>query len=144
LAVPSIFILLLDFFGWYRRWLAGAAYAVTILLYIAGLLTHHDAFARSAIALAGALLFATAALLVLIPAWNEQPAQKTGGQILRSVGWMLAATGVALLGALVVIGVLSSPLTMEEIERFRGVRLILALPPLIALVLYLFDRRFGA
>jgi hypothetical protein len=45
---------------------------------------------------------------------------------------------------LVVVGVLSSPLTMEEIERFRGVRLILALPPLIALTLYLFDRRFGA
>jgi hypothetical protein len=33
---------------------------------------------------------------------------------------------------------------MEEIDRFRGVRLILALPPLIALVLYLFDRRFGS
>ena len=33
---------------------------------------------------------------------------------------------------------------MEEIERFRGVRLVLALPPLIALVLYLFDRRFGS
>jgi hypothetical protein len=49
-----------------------------------------------------------------------------------------------LLGALVVVGVLSSPLTMEEIERFRGVRLILALPPLIALALYLFDRRFGS
>ncbi len=33
---------------------------------------------------------------------------------------------------------------MEEIERFRGVRLILALPPLIALCLYLFDSRFGS
>ena len=39
---------------------------------------------------------------------------------------------------------MSSPLTMEEIERFRGVRLVLALPPLIALCLYLFDRRFGS
>ena len=39
---------------------------------------------------------------------------------------------------------MSSPLTMEEIERFRGVRLMLALPPLIALALYLFDRRFGS
>jgi Family of unknown function (DUF5693) len=144
LAVPSIFILLLDLFGWYRRWLAVAAYLLTILVYAAGLLSHHDAFARSAIALAGALLFATAALLVLMPAWNESPARRTGDQLLRSVGWMLASTGVALLGALVVVGVLSSPLTMEEIERFRGVRLILALPPLVALVLYLFDRRFGA
>jgi hypothetical protein len=144
LAAPSIFVLLLDAFGWYRRRIAVAAYALTIALYLAGLLAHHDAFARSAIALAGALLFAVAALLVLIPAWNERPAQRQGAQFVRSLGWTLAATGVALLGALVVVGVLSSPLTMEEIERFRGVRLILALPPLVALCLYLFDRRFGS
>jgi hypothetical protein len=144
LAVPSIFVLLLEFFGWYRRWLAAAAYALTILLYGAGVLLHHDAFARSAIALPGALFFATAALLILIPAWNEVPAPTGRTQLLRSIGWMLAATGVALLGALVVVGVMSSPLAMEEIERFRGVRLILAMPPLIALALYVFDRRFGA
>ena len=124
-------------------WLAGAAYALTVLLYAAAC-SRITTFARSVIALVGTLLFATAALLVLVPAWNERPARKTGEQILRSAGWMLAATGVALVGALVVVGVLSSPLTMEEIERFRGVRSILALPPLIALVLYLFDRRFGA
>jgi hypothetical protein len=144
LAVPSIFVLLLEFFGWYRRRIAAIAYALTILLYLAGLLSHHDEFVRSVFALTGALLFATAALLVLIPAWNEVPAAAESAQFLRSLGWTLAATGVALMGALVVVGVLSSPLTMEEIERFRGVRLILALPPLIALTLYLFDRRFGA
>lgn len=144
LAVPSIFVLLLDFFGWYRRRLAVAAYALTVLLYLAGVLSHHDAFARSVIALAGALFFATAALIVLIPAWNEIPAARLGTQLTRSVGWTLAATGVALLGALVIVGVLSSPLTMVEIDRFRGVRLILALPPLISLALYLFDKRFGS
>ncbi len=144
LAVPSIFILLLDFFGWYGRRIAAAAYALTVLLYVAGVAVHHDAAARSAIALAGALLFATAALLVLIPAWNEMPSRSFGTQFARSAGWMLAATGVASLGALVVVGVMSSPLAMTEIERFRGVRLILALPPLVALLLYTFDRRFGA
>jgi hypothetical protein len=144
LAVPSIFVLLLDFFGWYRRRFAVAAYALTILVYVAGVLAHHDAFARSVIALVGALLFATAALLILIPAWNDRPRATIGAQFANSLGWTLAATGVALIGALVVVGVMSSPLTMEEIERFRGVRLVLALPPLIALGLYLFDRRFGA
>ena len=144
LAVPSIFVLLLDFFGWYRRRWAVVAYALTVLLYVAGIATHHDAFARSAIALAGGLLFATAALLILIPAWNETPSASRATQLTRSLGWTLAATGVALLGALVVVGVMSSPLAMEEIERFRGVRLVLALPPLIALGLYLFDKRFGA
>jgi Family of unknown function (DUF5693) len=38
---------------------------------------------------------------------------------------------------------MSSPLAMEEIERFRGVKLVLALPPLIALLMYAFDPRFG-
>ena len=114
LAVPSIFVILLELFGWHSRRLAAAAYALTVLLYIAGIALHHDAFARSAIALAGALLFATAALLVLIPAWNETPAPASSTQLVRSLGWTLAAIGVALLGALVVVGVLSSPLTMEE------------------------------
>ncbi|MFZ0364674.1 MAG: DUF5693 family protein, partial [Candidatus Cybelea sp.] len=144
LAVPSILVLLLEFFGWYRRRLAVAAYALTVLVYLAGVLSQHDAFARSAIALVGALLFATAALLVLIPAWNEEPAASPSTQFARSLGWTLAATGVALLGALVVVGVMSSPLAMVEVERFRGVRLVLGLPPLISLALYLFDRRFGA
>ncbi|HEY6450512.1 MAG TPA: DUF5693 family protein [Candidatus Cybelea sp.] len=144
LAVPSIFVLLLGFFGWYRRSFAEAAYVLTILVYLAGIVAHHDGFARSAIALVGALLFATAALLILIPAWNEIPATIFSTQFARCLGWTLAATGVALLGALAVVGVMSSPLAMEEIERFRGVRLVLALPPLIALGLYLFDRRFGS
>ncbi len=144
LAVPSIFVLLLDFLGWYRRGWAVAAYGLTILLYAAGAISHHDMFVRSAVALAGALLFSAAAFLVLIPAFAETPASRAGEQLLRCVGWTLAATGVALLGALVVVGVMSSPLAMEEIERFRGVKLVLVLPPLVALMLYVFDRRYGS
>jgi hypothetical protein len=144
LAVPSIFVLLLGFFRWYRPWLAYAAYGLTILLYLAGIVSHHDLFARSMIALAGALLFATAAFLSIAKACSEEPAPRFPDQLVRSLGWTLLATGVTLLGALVVVGVMSSPLTMEEIERFRGVRLVLALPPLIALCLYLFDRRFNS
>jgi hypothetical protein len=143
LAVPSIFLLLLDWFGWYRRNWAIVAYGLTILAYAGGVVSHHDLLVRSLLALAGALLFATAAFAVLAPAFRELPAADTRTQILRSLGWMLAATGVALLGALVVVGLLSSPLTMEEIERFRGVKLVLALPPLIALLMYAFDSRYG-
>jgi hypothetical protein len=144
LAVPSIFVLLLGFFGWYRPWLAATAYALTILLYGAAVAVHHDMFVRSVLALVGAILFETAAFLALIPAFNEAPAARPADQLLRSIGWMLAATGVALLGALVVVGLMSSPLAMEEIERFRGVKLVLALPPLIALLLYLCDKRYAS
>lgn len=144
LAAPSIFVLLLEFFGWYRRRWAVAAYGLTVLVYLGGSLVHQAMLARSAIALAAALLFATAAFLVLAPAFRETPAVRPGAQLLRCIGWTLAATGVALLGALAVVGLMSSPLAMEEIERFRGVKLVLALPPLIALLLYVFDRRYDS
>ena len=144
LAVPSIFVLLLGLFGWYRPALAFAAYGATVLLYLAGVIAHHDIFARSVIALVGALLFATAAFLSIAKACSEEPAPRFSDQLVRSLGWTLLALGVTLVGALVIVGIMSSPLTMEEIERFRGIRLVLALPPLIALGLYLFDRRFNS
>ena len=145
LAVPSIFVILLELSAGTRARLAAAAYALTVLLYIAGIALHHDAFARSAIALAGALLFATAALLVFDPGWNETPAPASSTQLVRSLGWTLGGERRrAAWERWSWSACMSSPLTMEEIERFRGVRLILALPPLIALVLYLFDKRFGS
>jgi hypothetical protein len=144
LAVPSIFVLLLGAFGAYRRGWAFAAYAATVLIYVGGLATHHDMIARSVIALAGALLFSAAAFLAFAPAFRNNPEAKFGAQLRVSLLWMLVATAVALTGALVVVGLMSSPLAMEEIERFRGVKLVLALPPLIALALYIFDSRYDS
>jgi hypothetical protein len=143
LAVPSAFVLLLPLFGWYRRSFVIAAYTLTVMLFAGGVFSHHEMLARSILALAGALLFATGAFLALAPAFAEEPAQKFFDQCIRSVGWTLVATAVALLGALVVVGLLSSPLTMEEVERFRGVKAVLAVPPLIALCLYLFSPYFS-
>lgn len=144
LALPSILVLLLGAFGRYRRSYAIALYAGTVLLYAAGVLLHHGALARSIIALFAALAFAAAAFLVLAPAFVEEPEAGTGAQIARSLRWTLLAAFVALLGALTVVGLMSFPLAMEEIERFRGVKLVLVLPPLIALAIYLFGGRFGA
>ena len=144
LSVPSIFVLLLFALRLYRPWLAIAAYALTIIIYAGGLLSHHDILGRSIIALAGALLFAAAAVWVYGGAFTEPPAQSTGAQIVRGLYWTTLATGVALLGALVVVGLMSSPLVMEEIERFRGVKALLAVPAIVALLLYLFTDRFGA
>src|SRR5438552_6404253 len=56
LAVPSIFLLLLGFYGWYRPIWAVLAFAATVLLYLGGIAFHHDLLARSSIGLAGALL----------------------------------------------------------------------------------------
>lgn len=144
LAVPSLFVLLLGVYGWYRPSWAVVAYAATALVYAGGYATHHDLLARSILALAGALLFATAAFTALGGAFFEEPEATTGKQIVRSLRWTLLGTGVALLGALTVIGLMSSPLVMEEVEPFRGVKLVLGAPPLIALALYLFTSRFNS
>ncbi len=143
LAVPSIFVLMLGWFNWYRLSWAIAAYILTILLYLAGAVSHHEMVARSVIALVGALLFAAAAFAVIAPAFSEKPAERFGDQIIRSLGWTILATVVALLGALVVVGIMSSPLAMTEIERFRGVRALYVLTPLIALCMYLFSKRYN-
>ncbi|HEY8314416.1 MAG TPA: DUF5693 family protein [Candidatus Baltobacteraceae bacterium] len=144
LAVPSLFVLLLGWFGWYRPWIAAAAYALTILIYLGGYFSHHDLLGRSVIALAGALVFAAAAFTALSRAFYETPAPAFGTQFARSLKWTLIATGAALAGALLVIGVMSSPLVMEEVERFRGVKAVLILPPLIALFLYVLTDRFNS
>ncbi|HUA09888.1 MAG TPA: DUF5693 family protein [Candidatus Acidoferrales bacterium] len=144
LALPSLVLLLLGFYDWYRPWHAYAAYGLTVLLYLGGALTHHDILARSIIALLAALAFAKTAVSAIAGSSSEEPAAKYGDQLVRSLGWTLLALGVTLCGALVIVGVMSSPLTMEEIERFRGVRLVLAIPPLTALALYLWDKRFNS
>lgn len=142
LGVPAIFTLVLLALGWYRRGLVVTAYALTIALYGAGLASHHDLFARSVIALVGALLFEIAAFLALAPAFAQATERGTLAQNLRGARWTLVATGVALLGALLVVGLMSSPLAMEEIERFRGVKAVLAFAPIAALFLYLFSGRY--
>ncbi|HEY8296805.1 MAG TPA: DUF5693 family protein [Candidatus Baltobacteraceae bacterium] len=144
LAIPSLFIVLLGWYGWYRPSYAIAAYGLTILIYLGGYVTHHDLLGRSIIALVGALLFATAAFTALSRAFYEEPAPNYGAQLVRGLKWTLVATGVALLGALVVIGIMSSPLVMEEVERFRGVKAVLVAPPLIALFLYILTDRFNS
>jgi len=147
LAVPSLFVLLLGWYGWYGRrgalW-AALAYAATVGVYVGGVVTHHDLLARSILALAAALLFAVAAFTALSGAFFAEPAPSTRAQIARSLGWTLLATGLSLFGALTVVGLMSSPLTMEEVEPFRGVKVVLAVPPLLALALYLFTDRFNS
>lgn len=144
LAVPSIFVLLLGAFGLYRPSYAALAYAATLALYVGGVLVHRADLARSMLALLGGLLFVVAAMLAYAPACSEEPKVSFPAQWWRSLTWALIVIGTVLLGALVVVGLLSTPLAMEEIEPFRGVKLMLALPPLIALLLYVFDPRFKA
>lgn len=144
LAVPAVLLLLLAEFGiGDRRWLI-AFVAADVLLVLAGFALHHDMAVRKLLALAGAIAFPVAGFAAIAPAFRAPWPPSTGAAILDGVRALALATLVTLCGALVVVGLLSTPLTMLEVDRFSGVKLVLAVPPLLCLLLYLFTRRWGS
>jgi len=145
LAVPAIVLLaLLDVFALGNvRWLIAFA-AVDLLFVAAGYALHHDMAARKVLALAGGIAFPVAAFVAVAPAFRAAPAASTSEALRGGLRVLAVALAVTLGGALVVIGLLSTPLTMMEIDRFTGVKLVLAAPPLIALLLYVFTSRWGS
>lgn len=144
LAVPAILLLLLAEFGiGDRRWLIAFVVA-DVLLVLAGFAIHHDMAVRKVLALLGGIAFPVAGFAAIAPAFALPRAPSAGAAILDGIRVLAIATLVTLLGALVVVGLLSTPLTMLEIDRFTGVKLVLAAPPLIALLLYLFTPRWGS
>ena len=144
LAVPAVVLLLLLGFGlgdW--RWAVAFA-AVDVLVVVAGFAVHHDMAVRKLLALIGAIAFPIAGFVAIAPALRGPRAPSTGAAVLDGVRVLAIATLVTLGGALVVVGLLSTPLTMTEIDRFSGVKLVLIAPPLLFLLLYLFTPLWGA
>ena len=144
LAVPAVILLLLAQFGFGdRRWLI-AFVVVDVLLVLGGFALHHDMAVRKLLALVAGIAFPVAGFAAIAPAFRAPRAPSAGAAILDGIRALAIATLVTLGGALVVVGLLSTPLTMTEIDRFSGVKLVLAVPPLLCLLLYLFTRRWGS
>jgi hypothetical protein len=144
LAVPAIVLLLLAEFGIGGTvWLA-AFVLVDLVAVAAGFAVHHDMAVRKLLALAGAIAFPVGGFAAIAPAFRAPRAASTGAAVLDGIRTVVIATAVTLGGVLVVVGLLSTPLTMLEVDRFTGVKLVLAAPPLLCLVLYLFTRRWGS
>jgi hypothetical protein len=143
LAVPAIVMLLFEAFGMRRSQVAYVVFGLDLLLVLGGYVSHHDLLARKLLALAGAIGFATMGV-VAIPRAFTLPAPDTyGASLLAGLRTFAIATGFALAGALVVVGLVSVPLMMEEIDRFAGVKAVIVVPPLLAFGLYVYTRRFG-
>lgn len=144
LAVPAILLLLLEAFELGdRRWLI-AFVVIDLLLVLAAFAVHHDMAVRKLLALVGGIAFAVAGLVAIAPEFRRSPAASTSAAILDGIRVLVIATAVTIGGVLVVVGLLSTPLTMLEIDRFSGVKAVLIVPPLLALLLYLFTSRWGA
>jgi hypothetical protein len=142
LAVPAICLLLLETFGVRSRRLVLAAFGLDFILLAGGYATHHDLLARKILALAGAIAFAIAAVVAVSRRFSAAPPAALGDTLKAGVQTALRAAAVALCGGLVVVGLLSVPILMSEIEGFSGVKAVILVPPLIVLGLYLFTRRF--
>jgi hypothetical protein len=141
LAVPAIFLLILEALGIADMRLAAIVFTVDVLLVGLGYVLHHDMVARKLDGLAAALLFPIAAAVALAPAFRGAVG---GNAYVAGLRALIVGIGIAFAGGLVVVGLLSTPLTMEEIDRFVGVRAVLVVPPLAILFLYWFTPVFGA
>ena len=146
LAVPASLLLVLEAFGiGGLRWIV--AFVLADLLFVAaGYVSHHDIIARKLLALAAGLTFPALGMLAAGWAFRGEPPPwiRTANPFTRGLVALVVAVVVTLGGALAIVGLLSTLLTMTEIDRFLGVKYVLVLPPLIALVLYFFTDRFGA
>jgi hypothetical protein len=144
LAVPALVLLILESFGIVDRRLAIGFFVATLLFYAAGSIVHHAAFALKMIALAGAIAFPTAAMLAIAPLFTTSGIARFGPAAIAGARTLGIALFVTLGGAIVVIALVSTPFTMEEIDRFTGVKAVLFTPPVIVLALYFFTSKFGA
>jgi hypothetical protein len=143
LAVPAIVLLLFEAFGIRRAPIAYALFAADVVLVALGYLSHHDLLVRKVLALTGGIAFATMGFVAIPRAFTGAYPRSYGSALAAGLRTAGVAYLFALLGALVVVGLLSVPLLMQEIDRFSGVKLVLAVPPVLAFVLYVYTRRFG-
>lgn len=140
LAVPAIILLMLEALGIADIRLAVVLIVLDLIVIAFGYVSHHDMGVRKLEGLAAALLFPVAAAMAIAPLFRGNSSENP---YLRGVRALAIGIGVAFAGALVVIGLLSTPLTMEEIDRFLGVKAVLVLPPLAILALYWGTSTFG-
>jgi len=143
LTVPAVWLLLLEAFGIRRPRLAWGAFGLDLILIALGYASHHDLLVRKLLALAGAIGFATLAVVAISRAFTTPEPRRFAGCVLAGLRTVGTALGIAALGALVVVGLVSVPLLMEEIDRFTGVKLVIVVPPLLAFLMYVYTRRFG-
>jgi hypothetical protein len=143
LGVAGAFLLLLDIYGWSRRWMPWVFAGLTIAAFAGGFATGHDEPIRKLWALGGALTFGVLAGSELAMLFRVQPAASWIGDARTGLVCLGRSAGVALLGGLFITGLLSQVAFMLEVDLFFGVKALLVVPPLIVFGLYLFTDKFG-
>jgi len=89
---------------------------------------------RSLLALAIAVIFPTLAILTQIPRDDNWPGESM--TFVKTLTLILRIVGVAFLGALLIVGLLSDGYHLLKVYQFRGVKLAFALPLLLIAFYY--------
>ena len=148
LGVAAAFLLLLDLFGWSRAWMPATFFGITTIAFWGAFALGHDDIVRRLWALGGALTFSVLAGMTLAPEFRAdsrvRPAGTFRGDARAGVRRLLIAAGVALAGALFVVGLLAQATFMLEVQQFFGVKALLIAPPIALLLLYAFTPFFGS
>jgi Family of unknown function (DUF5693) len=144
-------LLLLDLLGWSRAWMPVAFFGITAVAFWGAFASGRDYVVRELWALGAAITFSVLAGLTLGPYFRAAApgTPQADGSAFRTAPWagllcLLRAAGVALLGGLFVVGLLSQATFMIEVQQSVGTKLLLVAPPLLLLAIYAFSDLFGA
>jgi len=146
IGAAGAFLLLLDVYGVAKPWMPVVFFGLTTVAFWSAAAMGHDAIVRQVWALGAALTFAVLAGTTLAP-YFRTPALPDDRSFVRGTRdglvCMLRASGVAALGGLFVVGLLSQATFMIEVQQFVGIKLLLLAPPLVLVALYTFSPLFG-
>jgi hypothetical protein len=132
--VPVFFYFLRIFFPNIPENIFGWGLVSIIVLDILAVQCHQLNQWRSVLALAIAVIFPTLAILTQLPKGDNWDAESI--KFRDTLYIILRIVGITLLGALLIIGLLSDVYHMLKIYQFRGVKLAFALPLLITAFYY--------
>lgn len=156
LGAAAAFFLLLALYGWGRPWMPWAFFAITAVAFWLGVALGRGEIVRQLWALGAALTFALLAGTTLARYFRDtsresvaaedvvREAAPTGAQgVVQGLRCLFAAVGLALVGGLFIIGLLSQATFMIEVQQAIGTKLLLVAPPLLLLAAYAFTQTFG-
>jgi len=111
--------------------------ALWIVMLAALAVTKHFGIAQKLAALIGALVFPTLSILIHLPEMDESLRTRTFGRLLgEAMLIILKVTLLTLMGGLIVQALLATTPFLLQIDRFRGIKLLMIVPPLFVALYY--------
>jgi hypothetical protein len=111
--------------------------ALWIVMLAALAVTKHFGIAQKLAALIGALVFPTLSILIHLPEMDKSLRTRTFGRLLgEAMLIILKVTLLTLMGGLIVQALLATTPFLLQIDRFRGIKLLMIVPPLFVALYY--------